>query len=118
MSTPAFITFCDDNVEIGTILVYADGYPEFVRRVINEAVTDFSEWNRAGPNTGEDYSANELMTNFPLALAHVYNIDDKDGEARLDRCYKAFATYSDARNAVCGVSYEYRVHVTEHGIYY
>ena len=111
MSTHAIIRICNENEEEAAVVLWADGYPEFVRgRFLPELASLSPDWDI------ED--AEDLTLQMPFALATVLGEDILENPTCVDRYIDFFATYEDARNRTAGVSHEYTVHIVNGKMYY
>jgi hypothetical protein len=109
MSTRAIIRFCTGNEEVGALLLFADGYPNFVRDRLLIKLND-ERWA----------DAEEAMEAVPNILAAEYNYDIFDSEKDLERWSNSFKEFESEEDAIkyCGsAARNYTVHVVD-GICY
>ena len=111
MSTQAIIRICNENEEEAAVVLWADGYPEFVRgRLLPELASLSPDWDI------ED--AEDLTLQLPMCLAAVLGLDILENPGCVDRLIDFYATYEDARNKTGGVSHEYTIHIVNGKMYY
>ena len=117
MSTQCSIRFCDGNKEVGVIVLWADGYPSFVR---DQVLIDLADRVK-GQHEGEAMNAAEAMKEFPKVLASLYaiDLDVSDDMKALNGLYKTFpASQSEGDRRFDRRAYQYTVHIVNGEMYF